>query len=100
MHDYTVQRIHDDRMRDLEREADRSAVAAIARQGRQRQGFRVGASRWLTALLAWPSGGGVAIPSRTASAAASARRLTPSLARIFETWWLAVLSVMKSRSAI
>ena len=58
MHDYTVQRIHDDRMRDLEREADRSAVAAIARQGRQRQGFRVGASRWLTALLAWPSGGG------------------------------------------
>ena len=52
MHDYTVQRIHDDRMRDFEREADRSALAAIARKRRPRRGFRAGAWLWLSALLA------------------------------------------------
>lgn len=56
MHDYTVQRIHDDRMRDLEREADRSALAAIARKGRPRRGFRARAWLWLSALLAGSGG--------------------------------------------
>jgi hypothetical protein len=56
MHDYTVQRIHEDRMRDFEREADRSALAAIARKGRPKQGSRAGAWLWLSALLSRPSG--------------------------------------------
>ena len=39
-------------------------------------------------------------PDRTAIAAASTRFATPSLPMMFETWTLAVLSLMKSVSAI
>ena len=41
-----------------------------------------------------------ASPDRTATAAASTRLATPSLPMMFETWTLAVLSLMKSVSAI
>src|SRR4029079_12300233 len=43
---------------------------------------------------------GDTIPSRNATAAASVRRLTPSLPRMFDTWTPAVLSLMNSVSAI
>ena len=33
MHEYTAWQVHDDRMRDLTREADASRLAAIAKQG-------------------------------------------------------------------
>ncbi len=56
MHDYTVQRIHDDRTREFEREADQSALAAIAREGRRQLGFRAVAWHWLSAPISRPSG--------------------------------------------
>jgi len=56
MHDYTVQRIHEGRMQDLEREADQSALAAIAREGRPRRRSLAAAWPWLSALLSRPSG--------------------------------------------
>ena len=43
MHDYTVRLIHEDRMRQLEHEADASALAAMAKSGRQRP---AGAGLW------------------------------------------------------
>ena len=56
MHDYTVQRIHEGRMQDLEREADQAALAAIAREGRPRRRPLAAAWRWLSALRSRPSG--------------------------------------------
>jgi hypothetical protein len=57
MHDYTVQRIHEGRMQDLEREADQSALAAIARKGRTRRRSPAAAAwLWLSALLSRQSG--------------------------------------------
>jgi hypothetical protein len=56
MHEYTVQRIHEGRMQDLEREADQSALAAVAREGRPRRRPLAAARLWLSALLSRPSG--------------------------------------------
>jgi hypothetical protein len=49
MHDYTAWQVHEDRMRDLTREADAFRLAAIAKEGKPRRGPR--------ALLRWVRGG-------------------------------------------
>ncbi len=48
MHDYTAWQVHEDRMRELTREADASRLAAIARDGQTRQGARALLRRWLS----------------------------------------------------
>jgi hypothetical protein len=47
MHDYTAWQVHEDRMRELTREADASRLAAIAREGQPRSGPRVLLRRWV-----------------------------------------------------
>ena len=47
MHDYTAWQVHDDRMRDLTREADASRLAAIAKEGRSRRHPRTILRGWL-----------------------------------------------------
>jgi hypothetical protein len=40
MHDYTAWKVHEDRMRDLTREADAFRLAATAKEGQTMQGAR------------------------------------------------------------
>ena len=52
MHDYTVWKVHDDRMQELTREAEASRLAAIAKEGQPRHGARVLLRRLLSFGLA------------------------------------------------
>ena len=52
MHDYTAWKIHDDRMRELTREADATRLAAIAKEGQGRNVGRARLRRWLSFGLA------------------------------------------------
>jgi hypothetical protein len=47
MHDYTAQQVHEDRMRELTREADAHRLAAAVRRGRSRRDRGPGALGWL-----------------------------------------------------
>ena len=47
MHDYTAWQVHEDRMRELTREADAFRLAASAKEGRTRQGAGALLRRWL-----------------------------------------------------
>ena len=47
MHDYTVWKVHDDRMQELTREADASRLAAIAKAGQTRRHPRAILRHWL-----------------------------------------------------
>ena len=48
MHDYTAQFFHEDRTRELTREADASRLAAVAREGQPRRRPSADARRWLS----------------------------------------------------
>ena len=48
MHDYTAQHFHEDRMRELTRDADASRLAAVAREGQPRRHPSTEARRWLS----------------------------------------------------
>ena len=52
MHDYTVWKVHDDRMQELTREADASRLAAIAKEGQPRHGAHGRLRSWLSFALA------------------------------------------------
>ena len=52
MHEYTAWQVHEDRMRELTREADAFRLAARAREGQTRQGPRSLLRRWLSFGLA------------------------------------------------
>jgi hypothetical protein len=62
MHDYTAWQVHDDRMRELTREADATRLAAIAKEGRPRRDPRTKLRRWMAfglsrlSLEAWQPG--------------------------------------------
>jgi hypothetical protein len=48
MHDYTAGKVHQDRMRDLTREADEYRLAKIAKEGLTRRNRRALLRRWLS----------------------------------------------------
>ena len=52
MHEYTAWQVHEDRMRELTREADAFRLAVRAGQGQTRQGPRSLLRRWLSFGLA------------------------------------------------
>jgi hypothetical protein len=79
MHDFTASVIHEDRMRELRGEADRFRLV----RGAQPTGKQGVLSRFVG--LVRGQLGRLAMPRRTASAAASTRPETPSLPRIFDT---------------
>ena len=60
MHDYTAWQVHEDRMRELTREADASRLAAIAREGQPRRGPHALLRCWLSVGLARLGSVGVA----------------------------------------
>ena len=52
MHDYTAWQVHEDRMRELTREADAFRLAARAREGQERHGAGSLLRRWLAFVQA------------------------------------------------
>ena len=52
MHEYTAWQVHEDRMRELTREADAFRLAARAREGQTLQGLSSLLRRWLSIGLA------------------------------------------------
>jgi hypothetical protein len=48
MHDYTAWQVHEDRMRELTREADASRLAAIAKEGQQPRNPLTLLRRWVS----------------------------------------------------
>lgn len=79
MHDSTARILHDDRVSELRQEADAYRLARQARDGTQ-----LSATRRLIGFVQ-AQVGRVVIPRRTASAAASTRPETSSLARMLDT---------------